>query len=195
LIKTGYEEFLAVARNFKNLSAVAVCAGGVVPFACYLAKLEPPQPPGVMLATVIVQLVALILAYQLTLRVRRRSVNIIIVTLTFVWIVGSVLYLLVFLSFTYTTPMTGERWVKGFACLPDIDDMYPGQCPFLSTGILMDAQWDAFKLWTEWSISILTTTLALIWFGAFMALSGLIGSFLVFQMQQPAGRIGRMAGN
>jgi hypothetical protein len=195
LIKTGYDEFLAVVRNFKNLSALAVFAGGVVPFACYLAKIEPPQPPGVMLATVIVQLVALILAYQLTLKVRRRSANMIILALTFIWIAGSVLYISVFLSFTYTTPMTGEGWVKGFTCLPDINKMYPGQCPFLSTGILMDAQWDAFKLWTEWSISILATALALIWFGTFMALSGLIGSFLVFQMQQPAGRIGRMTAN
>ena len=81
--------------------------------------------------------------------------------------------------------MTGERWVKGFVCLTDISALYPGQCPLLGTEILQDFQWDAFRLWTEWSISLSETVLALIWFGTFMALSGLIGSFIVFQMPQP----------
>jgi hypothetical protein len=193
LAKTGYDEFLAVLKNFRNLSATAIGTGAVVPFACYLAKIEPPQPPGVMLATAIVQVVAVILAYQLTLRMPRRRINAIIVALTFVWIVGSVLYIFLFLFFTYTTPLTGERWIKGFMCLPDITNIFPGQCPFLSTKILRDSQWDANKLWTEWSISVSATTLALIWFGTFMALSGLIGSFLVFQMQQPASKVARTA--
>jgi hypothetical protein len=188
-METGYDEFLRVLKNFRTLSATAIGAGAVVPFACYLAKIIPPWPPGIMLTTAIVELVALVLAFQLTYRFSRKSTNITVIILTIAWLCGSIVYLVGFASLTYITPLTGERWVKGFVCLPDIASLYSGECPFLNTIALKDAQWDAFRLWEEWSIAIAEAALAAIWFFSFMALAALIGSFMIFQMRRTVGRV------
>jgi membrane protein implicated in regulation of membrane protease activity len=72
---SGLAGFKDLLKEFRGLSAWAVGAGVAVPFAAALASLSPPWPPGVVIVTAIVELVALVLVYQFLKSARRRTIN------------------------------------------------------------------------------------------------------------------------
>lgn len=181
--RTEYDEFLHVVKHFKSLSLVAVGAGGVVPFLAYVADFAPAWPKGIMLATVLVEIVFIILAFQI-LRVKsRRYVDKALVSCAVALTFFSLSYMIMLSQFTYMTPKTGERWNKGFVCTEIVQRTHPGQCPMLTQRIIADSEYEASLLWESWSITIVNVTIAALWFACFASLSTVVGGFISFQMR------------
>lgn len=151
-MKTAYDDFLEILDKFKRLSFFALGAGVVVPFFAYVANISPVWPPGVMLLTALVELVCLIVVFQLLRTRGRYTVNRFIVFTAALLCLASLGYLMVFSVFTYVTPHTNERYTKGFVCLPEIKKYFYDKCPLVGRDILSGLQYSADKVWTGWSI-------------------------------------------
>lgn len=183
---TAYEEFLDILKKFRTLSVTALGTGAAVPFFAYVAKIAPPWPPGIMLLTALTELVCLILAFQFLRTRGRNTVNRAMAIMAPLLFLASLGYLTLFSVFTYVTPHTNERFTKGFVCKPDIERLYPGECPMIGRNVLAESQYNAEAIWTDWSIELMQVLISSFWIAAFMLLSGLIGAFLVFQTRTPA---------
>jgi hypothetical protein len=111
----------------------------------------------------------------------KRTVTRWIGSLALLLFLTSLVYLTLFSMFTYVTPYTNERFAKGFVCNPQTERLYPGQCPFVDAHVLADAQYNAEEIWTGWSVELMQVVIVSLWLAAFVFLSSLIGTFLVFQ--------------
>jgi hypothetical protein len=83
---------------------------------------------------------------------------------------------------------TGEIWTKGFICRTDIPKEYQDLCPFLGLEQLADYEYSAERFWVGWSIHTMKVLIVTVWCIAFVLLSTVIATFIVYQMGQPARR-------
>lgn len=184
-MSTAYDDFLDILKKFRALSVSALGTGAAVPFFAYVANIAPSWPPGVMLLTALTELVCLILVFQFLRTKGRRAVNRWMASLATLLFLASLVYLVLFSIFTYVTPHTNGRFTKGFVCKPQTEQLYPGQCPLVDEQVLADAQYSAESIWTGWSVQLMQVFIASVWLAAFVLLSSLIGTFLVFQTKIP----------
>ena len=52
-VKSGFDEFLEILADFRNLSAVMLGTSIAIPFIAYVMNIVPPWPPGLVLITVL----------------------------------------------------------------------------------------------------------------------------------------------
>jgi hypothetical protein len=180
-MKTAYDDFREILREFQSLSVGALGAGAAVPFFAYVANIAPPWPPGIMLLTALTELVCLIVVFQFLRPKGRKVVNRVIATVASLLCLSSLGYLIFIAIFTYVTPHTNERFSKGFVCRPEIHQFYPDQCPFATREFLSGLQYNADNIWMDWSVALMQVMIASMWLVCFIFLSSLIGAFLVFQ--------------
>jgi hypothetical protein len=188
-MRTAYDEFLDIIRKFRTLSVSALGTGTAVPFFAYVANIAPPWPPGIMLLTALTELVCLIVVFQFLRAKGRKLVNRVVAYLAVLLCLNSFAKLIIIAIFTYVTPHTNERFVKGFVCRPEIQQFYPDQCPFASREILSGLQYTAENVWLDWSVALMQVIIASMWFACFIFLSSLIGAFLVFQTKIKSVRV------
>lgn len=179
--RTGYDDFLDILGKFRGLSAIALGTSVSVPFFAYLSGIAPPWPPGMVFVTALVEIVVLVVVFQFLRNSPRRTVNRVIAGTAPALIIFSALYLLLFSFFTYAIPTSSQRSVKGFVCQKGLLKSYEDACPFLTTQQLRDVAYTAEALWQGWSIDLMRFFLSAIWLTAFLFLSILVGSFIVFQ--------------
>lgn len=178
----GFQELL---KEFRGLSVWAVGGSVAVPFAAALASLSPPWPPAIVLVTAMVELVALIYVYQFLKSARRRAINRILAVSGFMLAALGAVYLAALSLYTFQVPTTKQRFVKGYVCTPEARAVFKDKCPDLGLDELKTAEYDADRLWTDRSIAVTRMVIVALWLAAFVALSVLVGSFLVYQMQVP----------
>jgi hypothetical protein len=188
-MKTAYDDFLDIVRKFRTLSVSALGTGTAVPFFAYVAKIAPPWPPGVMLLTALTELVCLVVVFQLLRSKGRKTVNRVVALLALLLCLSSLCYFIFLAIFTYVTPITNERFVKGFVCRPEIQRFYSDQCPLVSRDLLSGLQYTAENVWVDWSVAVIQVVIASIWLACFVFLSSLIGAFLVFQTKTRSVRV------
>jgi|HubBroStandDraft_4_1064222.scaffolds.fasta_scaffold36932_2 hypothetical protein len=181
----GFKELL---QEFRGLSLWAVGGSVAAPFAAALASLSPPWPPAIVLVTAVAELVALIYVYQFLKKTKRKSINRAIAVSGLALVVLATVYLAAVSLYTYEVPTTKERFVKGYVCTEEAAVVFKGKCPDLGIEQLKTAEYDADRLWTSRSITVTRLAIVGLWLAAFVALSVLVGSFLVFQLQVPAAR-------
>jgi ABC-type xylose transport system permease subunit len=178
----GFKELL---KEFRGLSVWAVGGSVAAPFAAALAALSPPWPPAIVLVTAVAELIALIYVYQFLKKARRRTINRIIAAGGLALVVLGGLYLAAISLYTYEVPTTRERFVKGSVCTEEAASGFKQKCPDLRIDELKTAEFDADRLWTSRSIAATRMAIVGLWLTAFMTLSVLVGSFLVYQLQVP----------
>ena len=181
----GFKELL---KEFRGLSVWAVGGSVAVPFAAALVSLSPPWPPAIVLVTAIAELVALIYVYQFLRKAKRRTINRTIAAGGLALVVLGGVYLAAVSLYTYEVPTTKERFVKGYVCTEDAAAVFKQKCPDLGLDELKTAEFDADRLWTSHSIAATRLAIVGLWIAAFVALSVLVGSFLVYQLQVPGTR-------
>lgn len=179
----GFKELL---EEFRGLSVWAVGGSVAVPFAAALAALSPPWPPSIVLVTAVAELVALIYVYQFLKKAKRKSINTILAASGLLLVVLGAVYLVAVSLYTYEVPTTKERLVKGYRCTSEALAVFKDKCPDLGLDELKTDEYDAYRLWTAGSITASRLTIVGLWLAAFVALSVLVGSFLVYQMGIPA---------
>jgi hypothetical protein len=61
--------------------------------------------------------------------------------------------------------------------------MFPNDCPDIDASLLRGVEYEATAVWTAQSIRNIQLLLLALWSGCFLALSSLLGSFVVFQVR------------
>jgi hypothetical protein len=178
----GFKELL---KEFRGLSIWAAGGSVAVPFAASLVSLSPPWPPAIVLVTAVAELVALIYVYQFLKTARRRTINRIIAAGGLILVLLGAAYLVAVSLYTYEVPTTKQRFVKGYVCTEEAAAVFQKKCPDLGIDDLATAEYDAGRLWTSRSIAVTRLAIVSLWLAAFVALSVLVGSFLVYQIQVP----------
>ena len=178
---TGYDEFIGIFAKYKKLSTLSLGTAAAVPFVAYLSGIAPPWPPGVVLITSLVELLALIVVFQFLRSAPRRVANRVIVVAMSFLLLSSVCYLVLFAFFTYPIRATQARGIKGFVCQHGLLTSFLEACPFLQIEHLKEVGYDAEVLWQSWSIDLMSLLIVLTWMAAFIFLSILVGAFIVFQ--------------
>lgn len=180
--RTAFDSFLILIKQFRDLAVGGLLVGGGAPFVSWMVGISPPWPPGVEPITAAIELVAVILVFHALYEKGRRARA----TRILAWSAGGFLillvtYLLMHSLFVYSAP-DGERFVRGFACLPYVAETWPGMCPLdLPQHVIQGAAWEASLLWTASSIALARGVLAIVWLAMFLGLAALIGSFIVYQ--------------
>jgi hypothetical protein len=182
------ERFKTVLSEFRGLSIWAFGGSATIPFVADAVGLSPPWPRGIVVATALVELVSLVIVFQLLASKGKRVVTRVIIVSAAVLALVCIVYMGASSFYTYEAPNSRERLVKGFVCTGDALRVYAAKCPYLGLEELNDSQYEAHLLWTEWSIAGVRLGLVSLWSAAFGLLSVLLGSFLVFQTKTPRAR-------
>ena len=187
-MQSGLVGFKELLSEFRGLSIWAVGGSLAVPFAAALASLSPPWPPAIVLVTAVAELVALIYVYQFLKSAKRRTINRIIAATGPALVILGAAYLVGVSLYTYEVPTTKQRFVKGYVCTEEAVSVFKQKCPDLGIDELKQAEYDADRLWTSRSIAMTRLAIVALWLAAFVGLSILVGSFLVYQMQVPVAK-------
>lgn len=183
---SGFDKFDKVLTSFGKLSVWAVGAGSA-PFVGALASLAPPpwtkQITGI---TAVLDLVVLVLVFQLFVSASRKLVNRSMVLSALILAFAVFAYLFAFTRYTFLVPASATREVKGFVCTDNARLVYGEHCQDNADEILPSMEYKAELLWQKWSIDRMTLILAALWLLSFGALSAVLGLFIVFQQGQPA---------
>ncbi|MFL6261323.1 MAG: hypothetical protein ACJ76Y_16615 [Thermoanaerobaculia bacterium] len=179
---SGLDDFKKLLAEFRGLSAWAVGGAVAVPFAAALVDFSPPWPPGIVLVTAVAELIALVFVFQFLKSAKRRSINQVLIVSTAGLSIASVVYLILLSLYTYRVPTTGERFVKGYNCTPEAKALFKDHCPDLGLDELRTAEYEAERLWTRRSLTLMRVALVILWSAAFILLSLTLGAFIVYQM-------------
>ena len=177
---TGYEQFIDLFEKYRSLS-VSAGAAGVAPFVAYLVGVAPPWPPGVIAITTLVELLTLMLVFHFLKRAARRVIDRVLVVCTGSLVFLSTLYLVAFSFLTYKVPGDSARGVIGFICRKDIPRETAASCPYVDIDRIKDAEYNARLIWSDWTVDLTASSIALLWLGCFVILAIVIGTFLVYQ--------------
>jgi TIR domain len=156
----------------------AIVGGTGLPFIGAFIGLSPPWPRGAAVITAIVTVIATILFFSLLKPVSFRSLNRAIVASALGLTTLASTYLVAVSLFTYQTPTTKEHWAKGYACSAEALVVYKDKCPNLGIDELREAEFEAERLWTAQSVTVVRLILVLLWLGAFVAVSAILGGLL-----------------
>jgi hypothetical protein len=190
-MKKGLPGFRDLLKEFRRLALWG--AGGVaVPFAAQLVSLAPPWPKGIVAITSVVELVTLVFVYQFLRESKRRTVNCVLGLAAASLAGAGSAYLIVNSMYTFEAPTTKERFTKGYVCTGNARLVYKTRCPDLDMDDIAGAGYEAERLWTERSITVVRIALDVLWLGTFIGLSVLLGTFVVFQSQPPPRVVGQV---
>lgn len=163
--------------------AVAVCLA--LPVGAIWAQISPPWPRGVPLITVVIEAAAIGFAFQMLRASPPKTVRRTILSASVALAVLLSVYLVLVSYFTYETPTTKQLWAKGFTCTPEATLVYKDKCPDLGIDELKDAEYEAERLWTARSVTVIRVALVISWLASFSALAVLVGSLITQQMHRP----------
>jgi hypothetical protein len=166
-------------------------AGGLVilPIAAGIGGYFPPWPRGIVAITSLMELVILIVNFQLMHKASRKLTSILVVASAICIFLFSGTYMLGSSIFVYNLPDSSVRVTLGCGLSDNAIQILKSQnalpvnddCPGEFTTLLASAQYEADHIWKKRSVSIINAALAFSWLGAFASLASLFGAFISFQ--------------
>ena len=185
MTQSAYDDLTKVFERYASALAWAVGAGAALPTSAYQANLSPPWPTGIVLITVIIEIVAIFWAFLSSRKsddkaLRRRSA----------WsLFGVVFFLVAYLVALSQLEFYGgpakERLVKGLACTSEALRIpeFKSQCPFLNATLIAKAE-DPERLWTTQSITLSRSLLLALWIGFFLCFAYFLTGIISFLSRQ-----------
>jgi hypothetical protein len=110
---SGLDSFRGFLDQYRRLILVAIGASAV-PLAAALASLTPAWPSGITGVTAVAQLLVLALIFQLLKSSRRAVVSRVMVRSSILLCLLMPVYFFLLNLFTYTEPLSNERFTKGY---------------------------------------------------------------------------------
>lgn len=159
-----------------------------VPLVDYVARLGPPWPwaAGVPIITSVVELLTLIVVFHFWCRSRRRDVSRRLVIAVILLLGGFGIYLYLNSSFTFSSPVDGEKYVKGFTVKPDVAPLITSE--YSPDSALKGAEYRPDEVWTSSSIGLMRLSLLFLWLFSFACLSVMISSFVLYHRRHRLGK-------
>jgi hypothetical protein len=160
-----------------NPSFPVIVAALALPTILSTASLAPPWPSQTAIVTTVLEVLGIAFAYYY-LRSRPRTARFVTIAGATLLAAVTCLYLVSINRLTYQVSTHGRLYAKGFVCSPDALLVYKERCSDLGINELKEFKYDADRLWTSQSITVVKTGLLALWLGAFIMMSALVGSFV-----------------
>jgi hypothetical protein len=160
-----------------NPSLPVIVGALALPAIISAASLAPPWPSQTTAMTTVLEALGIAFTYYY-LRNRPRAARFVTIAGGTLLVALACLYLLSVSSLTYQISTRGGLYAKGLVCSADALLVYKEKCPNLGIDELKGAGYDAERLWTSQSITIVKMRLLMLWLGAFMMMAALVGSFM-----------------
>jgi hypothetical protein len=179
---TGLDEFRSVIADYRGVSSWMIGGTVAVPLVDFVLRLGPPWPAGVAVITSVAELLTLIFAFHFWYRqafkqvTRRMRISLAILLICF----GVYLYLNS--AYTFTSPVDGEKFVKGLSIRPDVKPLIRNG--YTPDDALKGAEYQAREVWTSSSIDGMRIALLILWLGSFVSLAVFIASFVMYQRRR-----------
>lgn len=176
---TGLEEFRAAILDYKNISSWAMGGSLAVPLVDYLTRLGPPWPwtGAVPIITSVAELLTLICVFHFSSRASRKTTSSTLIVLITLLVVSFGGYLYANSTYTFTSPVDGEKVVKGFKIRDDVAPML--RPDFTEEDALMGAEYRVEEVWTSSSITAARLILLVLWLFSFICLSAALAVFVL----------------
>lgn len=152
------------------------------------AGLAPVWPPAVALLTSLFTLIAVIFSFQFFRRAAKQRVSAVMMRALAVMVAALLAYLLVFDTFTFALPTTGELIYVGCGwseLAKEVADQYlfdpKAGCPGDYHRVLAASEYESIVIWTRGGLTAVKMGLVMLWLGLFASVAIFIGAFLVYQ--------------
>lgn len=164
--------------------------GGMIaalPIAAAVVGLSPPWPPAIAGVSALLILVASAVVWEWVKDARRTTRRIWVLSALFLTLSGLIGYLTLYSFFVEPIPGTDDRAIRGYVCTADALLVHKSACPDLPREALADAEWEAVKLWTRQSVTMVRLGLALTWLVFTAGLIATVGAILAGRkLKKPA---------
>lgn len=190
-LRTGLDDFFDLTGQVRKVALIA--AGGLIllPLLAGFGGFQPPWPKGVAIITSLLEMVVLIVVFQLLSHAPRALASKVIVWSALLVALLSVAYLVLSAIFVYQIPHNDTRVVLGCGLgentkiiLDHLGRRPTDVCPGEFSSLLEGKQYNTDQIWTKLSVNLIGAALVLTWLGAFGALAALMGVFVSFQRRQ-----------
>jgi hypothetical protein len=175
---TGLREFGAFVTDYKSLLSIAALGTTAAPLADYIVKVGPPSLL-VPLVTTVAQLVCLVSVFHFGFRRSSVALNRVMLGALFLLFAGIFGYLILFSSYTFRQPKTGDLEVKGFRIRGDILPLLNES--YTEEDALKENRYEPAGVWTKNSITAAGVILVVVWLTWFVSLSTFLASFVILQ--------------
>jgi hypothetical protein len=164
----------------KNIQEVLKVGGAIaaLPIVAAVVGLSPPWPPAIAGVSALLILVASAVVWEWVKDARRGTRRVWVLAALFLTLTGLVGYLLLYSLFIEPIPGTDERVIRGYTCTPEALLVHKAACPDLPREALADAEWEAVKLWTRQSVTVVRLGLAVSWLVFTAGLIATVGAIL-----------------
>lgn len=177
--KTGLQEFRALLSDFKSLTSLTIGGAIAAPLVDLALKVGPPWPQGVPFISSISELLALIYIFHFWFSKSRKKLKTRMVVFLILCCLSLLMYLVLYSSYTFVSPATSNRYVKGFVLRPEVQELITNE--FTEDDALVGAEYDPKEVWKPWSITAMRVAILSFWLMMFVSLSIFIGTFVMVQ--------------
>lgn len=182
---SSLDDFKDVLAEVGTLSKASFAGITALPLVALAVDLSPPWPKGAAVATCLIELVVLMLAFHFARRASTKLVGRLLILSSICLMAACILYFALVSLFVYEAP-NGDRFVKGYQCTSVAMKVYGDDCPLLAKRTIAEANYDADRIWTQVSLLAVRLSLLLSWSLAFVFLSCLTGCFVVYHIRRPS---------
>ena len=177
--RTGLDDFRDFVSDFNSLSAISAKGAIALPLADLFTNIGPPWPPLLAPITSVIQILVLILVFQLWYDLSETQVKFRIKLGTAAILVFFFLYLALAIGLVIDNIPGGSRTVEGFIVRPDIQEILgPG---FSARQALEATEYNPYEVWTRGSIIASNLSLVGVWIALYSSFTAVAGAFVLYQ--------------
>lgn len=184
---SGTDRFVLLLERYRYILAWSLGGSAVFPLLASLSGLAPPLT-GITLLTSLLTLVGIVIAFQFLDGKSRRLVNMAMLVSLLALFIALGLYLFLYSSFVFEIPGRKEKIVLGcgwssvtLLAAPAYGINPEYGCPGQYEAALRGSGYNSSVVWVSSSVGGMKLVLSVVWLIIFLGLSGLFGSFLVYQ--------------
>jgi hypothetical protein len=126
----------------------------------------------------------LILAFHYWSRSSRKKVSRRLIGLLVLLVMAVGAYLYLNSSFTFSSPVNGEKYIEGFKVRPDVAPLITSD--YTTDDALKNSEYRPEEVWTSSSITGMRLGVLFLWLLSFVCLSAAISSFVLYHRRLPA---------
>jgi hypothetical protein len=167
-VSPGIEQFKVVLKDFRDMSSLALKGTLAAPVINFWTKLGPPPAPAVTMLTSLMGFIAVVWTFHFWYGMSKRRLGSRMVLCVVVFC-GTLLASGVLFDLFTVRPGGGRDLVVcGYSVLPDIRPLMTGD--YTPLRALRESEYDAGRVWTRTSITVVHLALILCWLMAFASL-------------------------
>ena len=182
--RSGFDDFRDTLKRYRELLLWAAASSSLLPLAAYETDIIPSWPKSVVVLTGMVQLVVMIVTFQVSQKLRRDRVKTILLLVVLLLSIAIVLYFVSVSQLEFVGGAGKERLLKGLVCSDDAMRLprYASKCPLLNDDLISHAE-NVDDLWTDGSITASRIIVLTGWLLSYAMFVFVIVTFIVFQSQ------------